>query len=892
MKSFSRRHSRKHARSMLSRLVDHFFGYDFFVSYSHADGKEYPQRLAQALTARRFSVFLDADVYAVGDALTAATDRRVRQSRRLVVICGPGAVRSSWVRLEAEAFAQRRETPLVIEWDSNLATDEEAHWLRDLVGDSLTLREPVPRADVPVPETVEQLIRSFRVRRVERVRSALFGGAAVVFAALALVAWISRNRAVAEARRAISAREAVESRLALGNDPQRAVGLAACAMSSEALPVARESLVAAVRATWGVDAVFRARSGSLRESVLVPSTGALVATGQAGILWEWTDGASGPIAHQLPLSEDLTALALAADGRRLLVGSTSGTLLILDARTLRPSHPPINLHGAGLSRILVIGPQLVATVGYDDALVFLDPDDGRIVARPPTFHRPGRLRLGIQDAAYDPVRQRIATAGADGLIGLWDVSDPRRTRLLATAGPAGPDSLDYNVWFSVAIDPLNGFVAAGDGAGRLRIWRQKDESLLPIELAVPDRPADTARLIAGLAFDPASEFLAVSRFDGSLGIWDVGGDPERGDLPGPLLESVAHGSSVNRVGFTAPAQALTAADDGHVVRWALRRPRMPPLPFRPSRASDSSAVFAPRGRFVVSWDERNVVTVVDLRSRSAIGSITYDHEARIWKAAVSADGEKIALGDETGTVTVWATRTGRALLSPLSIHSGNVTSLAFEPSSGRWLLSGAVDGTVMLIRMDGSQPEAERLTRLAAPVSALTVSADGTTAAAVPSTRGATQVWRTRDWARFGGDVAADPESAIRGAALDPHGNRLALADRWGAVLLFERHEDSWSLRRLAHGGQVRAVSFSPDGETLASGGDDGGIVVWSASTGERQWGLPHAQARLVDEITWAPDSTALISVGDDGSVAFWPVTPAWWTGRAAEIAPSFPCAQ
>ena len=102
---------------MLGRFLDYLFVYDFFISYSHADGNAYPRQLTQALAARGFSVFLDEDVYTAGDELSAATIRRVGQSRRLDVVCGSSAARSQWVRREVEAYAARSEVPLVIEWD-------------------------------------------------------------------------------------------------------------------------------------------------------------------------------------------------------------------------------------------------------------------------------------------------------------------------------------------------------------------------------------------------------------------------------------------------------------------------------------------------------------------------------------------------------------------------------------------------------------------------------------------------------------------------------------------------------------------------------------------------------------------------------------------------------
>lgn len=873
---------------MLGRFLDHLFGYDFFISYSHADGKAYPRQLAQALAAQDFSVFLDEDVYAAGDELSAATLRRVGQSRRLVVVCGSSAARSQWVRREVEAYAARSEVPLVIEWDATLACDDEARWLREILGTTLTIREIVPRAEAPSAETVERLVRRFRAQRVERVRSALFATAAAVFAVLAVVAWIQRGRAVAETRRAISARLGMESSLALGRDPQQAVALAICAMSEEPLLIARESLTAALRATWGVEKVFRARSGALRDAAEIPATGTVAAAGQAGLLWTWSDGAAKPVERRLLKDEDLTALAVTDDSRRLAVGSVQGKLLILDAYTFLPALPPIALHKAGISRILSLGPRLIATVSYDSELIFLDPENGKIIARPPVFHQPGSFRTGIQDASYDPVRRRIVTVGGDGRLALWDVADQQRIRLLATAEQSREPGVARTAWSSVAVEPSRGLVAAGDSYGRLRLWRQEGDELSPVELAGVEPPAEMARQITGLAFDSAAGLLAVARSNGSLALWDVGGDLNEGDLPGLLRESVAHGASVNRAVFTAADQFLTSADDGQVVRWRFVGLSAPPLPFRPARGFEAKAVLSTDGAYVGGWDDRNGVTVQDARSQIPVGRLP-SSESRIWVTAVAANGERLATGDETGTVVVWETKTRRLLLPPQEIHDGNVTALKFDPLASRWLISGDVNGSVVLIHLDGPTPRTQPLTELETQVTALAVSGDGSVLAAA-SMHGNIRFWRTEDWTEIG-HATAPEASGIFDAALDGNGQHLALADRWGAILFFDQSQGSWGLRQLfAHGGQVRAVTFSPDGKLLASGGSDGRVVVWSTETGERQWAVPQAHPQMVEALAWSADGTTLFSVGDEGSVASWPFALSWWSERAAQVAPSPSC--
>jgi len=86
-------------------------------------------------------------------------------------------------------------------------------------------------------------------------------------------------------------------------------------------------------------------------------------------------------------------------------------------------------------------------------------------------------------------------------------------------------------------------------------------------------------------------------------------------------------------------------------------------------------------------------------------------------------------------------------------------------------------------------------------------------------------------------------------------------------------------LRRLddGHTGGVRAAIFHPQGDWLATAGDDRRIVFWSLPAGEklREWQAP-------DEI-WAlalsPDDSRLASAGTDNNVTLWDVS----TGKALQ---------
>jgi hypothetical protein len=50
-------------RRLPAWLADFIFGFDYFLSYSHRDGLDYPAALAQRLSASGFRVFLDKQIY-------------------------------------------------------------------------------------------------------------------------------------------------------------------------------------------------------------------------------------------------------------------------------------------------------------------------------------------------------------------------------------------------------------------------------------------------------------------------------------------------------------------------------------------------------------------------------------------------------------------------------------------------------------------------------------------------------------------------------------------------------------------------------------------------------------------------------------------------------------
>ncbi len=109
-------------------------------------------------------------------------------------------------------------------------------------------------------------------------------------------------------------------------------------------------------------------------------------------------------------------------------------------------------------------------------------------------------------------------------------------------------------------------------------------------------------------------------------------------------------------------------------------------------------------------------------------------------------------------------------------------------------------------------------------------------------------------------------------AAVGPDEATAAVVGRAVNAIVLRALPSGRELRRLTgHKRSVKAVTFSPDGRRLLTGGSDGTARVWDAATGEclrvYDWRVGE-----IDLVAWSPDGTTAAAANRAGEVVVWDV--------------------
>ncbi len=461
----------------------------------------------------------------------------------------------------------------------------------------------------------------------------------------------------------------------------------------------------------------------------------------------------------------------------------------------------------------------------------------------------------LRAIAFGKDKNTLASGGDDKKVCVWDVT---KEKIVATADEQA------GIVNAVAFSSDGSLLAAVNGGGTATVYAFADGALkLKYGGSVSANKGTNA-----VAFARQGTALLSAGEDKILTL--TGGIDGTGS--GTTLKKYeGHDGAVKAVAVSRDGKLFVSgsadksvvvwdADTGKQLRAFLGHPK-----------EVAAVAVRPDGKQVASASDDGSIKLWPLTAADEHREVA-DATDRVWAVAYSPDGKTFATAGADRTVRLYDAVTGK-LLKPLAGHKGSVTTVVFLDNAT--LLTAAGDKAAKI--WDLAAGTAADLTGHASAVLCGAASGDGKLAV----TGGADK--SVIGW--VGGKPAWKwtGKSAVCGVAVRKDGKRVAVgtADGQLTILSLDAAQPAViAAVTVALSGGVAAVTYSPDGDRLATAGGDGSAKIWLvrgdvAPAQQQIFGSPlksglNAQSPPLTSVAFSADGRFLVGGGAEGVVRLW----------------------
>lgn len=489
----------------------------------------------------------------------------------------------------------------------------------------------------------------------------------------------------------------------------------------------------------------------------------------------------------------------------------------------------------------------------------------------------------VKDVTFSPDGIRIASAGDDGTIKLWDVVTGEVLQTLV-----GPSERV----FSVAFSPDGTAIAAANSDGTITLWDATTGDVL----RKCDGHSDSVFCVA---FSPDGTRIASA--DGAtIKIWDAANGEE------------IFTTNINGLGYSLAFSpdgkqiASNGAGDTYVLDahngGVLRRLEQPVFkdvtsPGGPVLLTGNCVAFNPDGTQIASiarFPNHNQIVVRNADSGEVLRTLI-GHSTQGLSVSYSPDGTRIASAGKDGEIKLWDATNGNELRSFFG-HSSYVHSVDFSPDGTR-IASASWDGTIKLWNVTTGD-NVPTFRGHSDRVNCVAFSPDGTQIASGSDDK-TVKIWGSDSFETL--RTLTGPGKRVLSVAFSPDGTRIASSNECERGYRnsgnFTDHENVLKLWDVASGQDLRTfvghednvncVVFSPDGKLIASASGsrhhedredrddsirDNTVRLWDAASGENLHTLTgHKDA--VNSVAFSPDGKQIASATGYGEIKLWDTT-------------------
>ena len=318
----------------------------------------------------------------------------------------------------------------------------------------------------------------------------------------------------------------------------------------------------------------------------------------------------------------------------------------------------------------------------------------------------------------------------------------------------------------------------------------------------------------------------------------------------------------------------------------------------------SAVAVSPDGKTFASADKSGNVYLWDSQGKlisqpsasdgnsSGFSSLSFSPDGSILIGSGETKINNASPNQEVEEVKIWDLQQNK-LIQPFGSDSSNVIAAAFSPD-GKMIVSGGRDGTIQLWDLQGNKlsPLSPKIKSDNPQINAVAFSPDE------KSIVSADQDGNVRLWKLQGGKILGSPTligdrkcTNPRSVAISSNSQQIICNlvpdyfdyfesgfDNESSVTLWnwDSQENKWNPLALKGGNsgflsKVLFASFSPEGNTIVTGDQDGSIRLWNSK------GKPIGQPLLgnrsnVESVAFSSDGKKIISGSWDGSIRLWDV--------------------